>query len=350
MLRSVVPSLLVLVAFTQVKWAEPTSAAETKAEETKSEKQANSQGVKQTTDKRSSVGKRIEIFSARDYRGKETKSGRLRRQQVGRRRLRRNRVSAGQALWPAPGGAGRRVRAPRRRLPGHRLQPAGLDHRDHQLRPGSRHQVPGAQGRRQRDRRSVRRDAHARDVRARREARRFATGAASTTSTAWATSSYASRRSTSGTWPPRSTELLAGKEVSEPATEAVGCFIGRVRPAKGDSPVTYSNQVARILQKHCVECHRPGEIAPFALTDYDEVVGWAEMIDEVVREQRMPPWHADPKYGHFSNDRSLSREGQGDAVHLDSQRRPAGRLQPICPRRSNIPKAGKSASRSRSST
>lgn len=103
-------------------------------------------------------------------------------------------------------------------------------------------------------------------------------------------------------------ELLAGKSVSVPSTEAPGCLIGRVREANEDADVTYSNQIARVLQNHCVECHRPGQIAPFSLTDYDDVVGWAEMIEEVVREQRMPPWHADPRYGHFVNDRSMSEE------------------------------------------
>jgi peroxiredoxin/mono/diheme cytochrome c family protein len=103
-------------------------------------------------------------------------------------------------------------------------------------------------------------------------------------------------------------ELLDGKEVTQPSVAATGCLIGRVREAKNDSPVTYSNQIARILQKNCVECHRSGQIAPFALTDYEEVAGWADMIEEVVREQRMPPWHADPQYGHFRNDRSLSKE------------------------------------------
>ena len=101
-------------------------------------------------------------------------------------------------------------------------------------------------------------------------------------------------------------ELLAGKEVSQPVKKASGCYIGRVREANENSKITYSKQIARILQNRCVECHRQGEIAPFSLTTYDEVVGWAETIEEVVREQRMPPWHADPKYGHFSNDRSLT--------------------------------------------
>jgi len=103
-------------------------------------------------------------------------------------------------------------------------------------------------------------------------------------------------------------ELLAGKEVSQPVTPTVGCHIGRVKTPTGNEEVTYSNQIARILQKRCVECHREGEIAPFALTDYEEVVGWSEMIAEVIDDQRMPPWHADPAHGKFSNDRSLSDE------------------------------------------
>ncbi len=103
-------------------------------------------------------------------------------------------------------------------------------------------------------------------------------------------------------------ELLGGKEVSQPVTEAAGCIIGRIRKPDPTSPITYSNQIARIMQKRCVECHRPGEIAPFTLLDYDDVVGWAEMIAEVVQESRMPPWHADPKHGDFANDRRLTDE------------------------------------------
>ncbi len=101
-------------------------------------------------------------------------------------------------------------------------------------------------------------------------------------------------------------ELLAGKPVSQSLTEAVGCHIGRVRRPKPDAEVTYAGQIAGILQKHCVACHRPGEIAPFALTDYDEVVGWGEMIAEVINENRMPPWHADPKHGRFTNARVMT--------------------------------------------
>ncbi len=91
-------------------------------------------------------------------------------------------------------------------------------------------------------------------------------------------------------------------------TDAVGCIIGRVQKTNAASEVTYSKQISRILQTRCVHCHRPGEVAPFSLTDYNEVVGWAEMIQEVVSERRMPPWHANPAHGKFKNDVSLNQQ------------------------------------------
>ena len=84
-------------------------------------------------------------------------------------------------------------------------------------------------------------------------------------------------------------------------------MIGRVKhEPHGD--VTYSNQIARILQKRCQECHRAGEVAPFAMDSYDEIVGWAETIREVVNEGRMPPWFASPAHGTFGNDARLTAE------------------------------------------
>jgi peroxiredoxin len=100
-------------------------------------------------------------------------------------------------------------------------------------------------------------------------------------------------------------EVLAGKTVAVATTEAKGCIIGRVREPKKDASVTYSKQISRLLNERCVVCHRPGEIGPFAMTKYDEVAGWGEMIAEVVRDQRMPPWHANPAYGKFANENVL---------------------------------------------
>ena len=102
--------------------------------------------------------------------------------------------------------------------------------------------------------------------------------------------------------------LLADKPVEIAKTEAVGCIIGRVRDADETSPVTYSNQIADILQRNCVECHRPTQIGPFALTDYEEVAGWSGMIAEVVSQQRMPPWHATEDSLPFGNERRLTEE------------------------------------------
>lgn len=110
------------------------------------------------------------------------------------------------------------------------------------------------------------------------------------------------------------TELLAGKPVSRPSTEPYGCLIGRDREADPNSAVTYCSQIVRILNHNCVFCHREGQIAPFSLTEYEEVAGWADMIDEVVQAERMPPWHADGKFGHFNNDARLSQQDK-DLIH-----------------------------------
>ncbi len=103
-------------------------------------------------------------------------------------------------------------------------------------------------------------------------------------------------------------ELIAGKPVSRALTEPVGCLIGRVPPTETTTSLTYAKEISRILQRHCVECHQAGEIGPFALTDYDEVVGWGEMLVEVVDQKRMPPWHANPSHGDFANARWMSEE------------------------------------------
>jgi peroxiredoxin/mono/diheme cytochrome c family protein len=102
--------------------------------------------------------------------------------------------------------------------------------------------------------------------------------------------------------------VIAGEEVAVASTAAPGCLIGRVSSGDAKTDITYSNQVARIFQNHCVSCHREGEIAPFALSSYEEAAGWAPMISEVILAGRMPPWHADPKHGDFANDARLPDE------------------------------------------
>src|SRR5205823_218628 len=71
---------------------------------------------------------------------------------------------------------------------------------------------------------------------------------------------------------------------------------------------TYGKDVARVLQEHCQVCHRPGQSAPFSLMTYDDAVKHGRMIREVTTQRRMPPWHADGRFGHFSNDRRLDKD------------------------------------------
>src|SRR5262249_20142029 len=72
--------------------------------------------------------------------------------------------------------------------------------------------------------------------------------------------------------------------------------------------VTFAKDVAPILYKSCVECHRPTGVAPMSLLSYKEVRPWARSLKERVVDRTMPPWFADPKHGEFSNNPSLSQD------------------------------------------
>ena len=101
-------------------------------------------------------------------------------------------------------------------------------------------------------------------------------------------------------------ELLAGKTVSVARTATTGCIIGRIKTPIANPEITFCKQVSRILNQNCAECHRPGEIGPFSLTDYNEVTGWGDTILEAVDAGRMPPWNANPTVGDFQNARVLA--------------------------------------------
>jgi len=90
--------------------------------------------------------------------------------------------------------------------------------------------------------------------------------------------------------------LLAGLALAAAATAS-----------DSSSPVTFSKDVLPILQKNCQSCHRPGQIAPMSLVSYHDARPWAKAIKAAVTMRKMPPWFADPQYGHFTNDRSLNQ-------------------------------------------
>src|SRR5215468_6499133 len=80
----------------------------------------------------------------------------------------------------------------------------------------------------------------------------------------------------------------------------------RATVAQESTAVTFNKDVLPILQKNCQTCHRPGEIAPMSFLTYQDVRPWAKAIKAAVVERKMPPWFADPEYGHFENDKRLS--------------------------------------------
>src|SRR5579864_4972952 len=69
--------------------------------------------------------------------------------------------------------------------------------------------------------------------------------------------------------------------------------------------VTFNKDVLPVLQKNCQVCHRPGEIGPSSFLTYESTRPWAKAIKTAVLTRKMPPWFADPRYGHFANDRRL---------------------------------------------
>jgi peroxiredoxin len=113
----------------------------------------------------------------------------------------------------------------------------------------------------------------------------------------------------------------------------------KVEPAKGKgcdlklpeldrkqahAKISYEKTIAPMLIDNCVTCHRQGGIGPWQMTGYDMIKGFSPMIREVVRTERMPPWHADPHYNAFSNDRSLSKDEVKTLVHWIEAGSPRG--------------------------
>ncbi|MCE2800936.1 MAG: redoxin family protein [Planctomycetaceae bacterium] len=105
-------------------------------------------------------------------------------------------------------------------------------------------------------------------------------------------------------------ELLAGKNISIPETIADGCAISTKSPTATpiQSDLNYQQHIAPIVLGHCANCHRPGTAAPFSLLSHQDVVAHSEMIQEVIRDETMPPWYANKHHGKFQNDRSLSTQ------------------------------------------
>ena len=98
---------------------------------------------------------------------------------------------------------------------------------------------------------------------------------------------------------------LANKELVIKKTDAVGCPISRPLPKVAEGKVTYHRDIAPIIQEKCQACHRPGEVAPFSLTSFNDAVRWKDLLVEVVEKKQMPPWL--PSGGlHYRGERRMS--------------------------------------------
>ncbi|MEM6690255.1 MAG: redoxin domain-containing protein [Planctomycetota bacterium] len=115
--------------------------------------------------------------------------------------------------------------------------------------------------------------------------------------------------------------LLNENESFVRATSSPGCemFYEGDPANQPEQVITYHNQVSRLLNAHCVECHRSGGIGPMPFESYEQVKDYAGMIRDVVKRQVMPPWFAKPHsrndadaseksvpIAHWSNNRSLA--------------------------------------------
>jgi thiol-disulfide isomerase/thioredoxin len=109
-------------------------------------------------------------------------------------------------------------------------------------------------------------------------------------------------------------DVLAGRKVRVKETAVDGCAITFPATRPPNKSLTFAKDVAPLINKHCVECHRPGTAAPFTLTSYEKVAAKAGSIAEVVDEQRMPPWFAHPGFGKFMNQRGLTAEERDTIV------------------------------------
>jgi len=139
-------------------------------------------------------------------------------------------------------------------------------------------------------------------------------------------------------------DLLAGRAVQVARTPAAGCPLESASPRPLSENEAYYRDVAPILERRCVTCHRPDGIGPFTLDSAAAASRRAKAIAEAVADRRMPPWHADPRFGRFANDPSLTDterrtiEAWANAgAPLGKDPRSAGRRQDNNPRTWQMP-------------
>lgn len=136
------------------------------------------------------------------------------------------------------------------------------------------------------------------------------------------------------------TAQLKGEKVAENYVRGKGCLIKRLHSDQAEfASISYEKDVAPILLNKCIKCHVAGGIAPWQMKNYETVFGWSMMMREVLRTKRMPPWQADPHYGEFAQDLSLTNKELQTLVHWidagakkDSDRDPLAEYTDVAPK------------------
>jgi peroxiredoxin len=138
--------------------------------------------------------------------------------------------------------------------------------------------------------------------------------------------------------------IIANKPIKMPRTRPFGCAIVREKPVITSSltataKVSYARDVAPIINRNCVVCHRSGDVAPFALTNYKETKPWADAIVSYTSRRQMPPWKAIPGHGDFVDARWLSDKELGTLATWAKTGAPEGNPKEL-PAPPNLPPAG----------
>src|SRR4029077_14985237 len=82
--------------------------------------------------------------------------------------------------------------------------------------------------------------------------------------------------------------------------------LGAAAPARAQSRVSFSRDIAPILFEKCAACHRPGEIGPFSLLTYEDARPRARPLAGAPGSHAMPPWKPEPGFGAFTGSPQLT--------------------------------------------
>ena len=112
------------------------------------------------------------------------------------------------------------------------------------------------------------------------------------------------------------TDIVADRDLQTTQVASTGTPVNYpIKTAHLQQVPSYEKEIGPIIAQNCAACHREGGIAPFALDSHTMVMGWSQMIREVLMTKRMPPGQIDSHIGDFINDMVLVDEDAQKIVH-----------------------------------